>query len=54
MAHAPLKAAGHVKPRSDVYTVLIIIAFAFLAGGVGFMVYRMLDLYGTILPPAGG
>jgi hypothetical protein len=42
------------RPQSDLYTILLIIACAFLLGAVAFMIDRMLDLYGTVLPPPGG
>lgn len=42
------------RAESDVYTVLSVIAALFLTGAVGFLVYRLLDLYGTVIPPAGG
>ncbi len=46
--------AARGRAASDLYTVLLIIAFAFLAGAVGFLVWRLLDQYGTVFPPAGG
>lgn len=42
------------RPASDVYTVLVIIAAVFLVCAVGFLAWRLLDLYGTIIPPANG
>jgi preprotein translocase subunit Sss1 len=51
---APGSPAARRRPQNDLYTVLLIIAAAFLAGAVGFIVYRLLDLYGTLFPPAGG
>lgn len=42
------------RPQNDIYTVLLIIAGTFLVGAVAFIIYRLLDLYGTVFPPAGG
>ena len=39
-----------VKPSSDVYTVLVIIATIFVLMGTAFLVYRSLDLFDTWLP----
>jgi hypothetical protein len=41
------------KPASDVYTVLVIIATAFVLMGTAFLIYRSLDLFGTWLPMGG-
>lgn len=42
------------RADSDIYTVLLIISGVFLAGAVGFLIYRLVTLYGTVFPPAGG
>lgn len=43
-----------VAPQSDIYTVLMIVSATFLAGAVGFLAYRLITLYGTLIPPVGG
>jgi len=42
------------RAQNDIYTVLLAIAGVFLAGAVAFIAWRLLDLYGTVFPPAGG
>jgi hypothetical protein len=39
---------------SNIYTVLIIIATVFAAMAAVYVGYRTFELFGTILPPAGG
>ncbi|MFO0973942.1 MAG: hypothetical protein U1A27_10965 [Phycisphaerae bacterium] len=46
--------ATRSRTESDVYSVLSVIAAVFLCGAVVFLVIRLLSLYGTVLPPAGG
>ena len=41
------------QPRSDVYTVLLIIATVFVALGTAYLAFRSQDLYGTWLPTPG-
>lgn len=57
MANPPTPAGPSQARRradSDIYTVLLIISGVFLAGAVGFLIYRLVTLYGTVFPPAGG
>ena len=42
------------KARNDVYTVLLIIATAFVLAATGVLGYVCYDYYGTFLPPSGG
>jgi|GEM_PF-5412769 preprotein translocase subunit Sss1 len=42
------------RADNDIYSVLLIISGVFLAGAVGFLIYRLVTLYGTVFPPAGG
>jgi hypothetical protein len=39
---------------SDVYTVLMLIAFLFVLTATIYVGYRAVELFGTILPPPGG
>jgi hypothetical protein len=39
---------------SNIYTVLIIIATVFAAVAAVYVGYRTFELFGTMLPPAGG
>jgi len=42
------------RARNDVYTVLLIIATAFVLAATGVLGYVCYDYYGTFLPPSGG
>lgn len=43
-----------VDAESDVYTVLLCIAFLTLLAATIYVGYRAMTLFGTILPPGGG
>ncbi len=39
--------------ESDIYTVLIIVAFLFVIIATVYVGYRAMQLFGTVLPPGG-
>lgn len=51
----PLSTApAQVRPSADLYTVLLILATALLAAGTVFVAVRTQQMFGSLLPPAGG
>lgn len=55
MAHKPGGSYGpRVQPSHDIYTVLVSIALAVVAGAIGYVLYRCDVLLGTPFPGFGG
>lgn len=51
MASNPGGSQGQrVKPGNDIYTLLVGIALALVAGTVAFVIYRCYELFGTPFP----
>lgn len=44
----------HVQPTHDIYTALVSIALAVVAGTLGFVLYRCAELLGTPFPGFAG
>lgn len=42
-----------VAAENDIYTGLLFTAFLFLLAATIFVAYKMVSLYGTVLPPGG-
>jgi hypothetical protein len=42
-----------IKAESDIYTVLMAVAFLFTLTATAYVGYRVFDLFGTVLPPPG-
>jgi hypothetical protein len=46
--------SGEGPARNDIYTILIIVAAAFVWIAALFTIIRDIQLFGSVLPPAGG
>jgi len=42
------------KPRSNIYTILVMIAALCLLGATIYVAWRQMDLYGSLFPPSEG
>lgn len=51
---APGSHGPQVRPSHDIYTALVCIAFAVVAGTLGFVIYRCTELLGTAFPSFTG
>ncbi len=45
---------GRPSFDNDIYTVLMLVAFLSMLIAVGFVVYKSISLFGTVLPPVTG
>ena len=54
MAQMPTGSRGSAKAGNDIYTVLVAIALALVAGTIGFVLYRCNELLGTPFPGFAG
>jgi len=52
MAQMPEPAGPRIPASHDIYTALVAIALAIVAGTLGFVIYRTNELMGTPTPPA--
>jgi len=49
----PGRPAARLEPESDIYTVLMAVAFLFVLVATTYVGYRAISLFGTLLPPPG-
>ena len=45
---------GRQRPESDIYTVLLAIAAAFVLAGTIYVCVQSSNVFGSLFPPAGG
>ncbi len=43
-----------IAPQNDLYTAMLMIAAGLLLFGIIFISVRSMNLFGSVLPPAGG
>jgi flagellin-like protein len=53
MASSGPARGSRTKAESDIYTVLVVVAFLFVLTATIYVGYRVFDLFGTVLPPPG-